>query len=88
MIEAPENTSESFSRHAKPQRSLYREAVEFIRNGELGEVYLVRVFNMMPMSKHKPIQEQKVPDGSITTCGAARPPNCRTIQAVLADYWE
>jgi predicted dehydrogenase len=66
-----------------------REAVEFIRSGQLGEVYLVRVFNMMPMSKHKPIQEQKVPDGFDYDmwCGPAPKLPYDPSRAWL-DYWE
>lgn len=66
-----------------------REAVEWLRAGKLGDVLLVRVFNMMQSQPHKPIQEQPVPEGLDYDlwCGPAPKLPYDPGRAWL-DYWE
>lgn len=66
-----------------------REAAEFIRGGKLGEVLLVRVFNTLSMSAHKPIREQPVPAGFDYDlwCGPA-PKLPYDPGRQWLDYWE
>lgn len=66
-----------------------REAADWIRAGKLGDVLLVKVFNTLPMSMHKPLQEQPVPAGFDYDlwCGPApKLPYVPTRQWL--DYWE
>ena len=66
-----------------------KEAAEWIRAGKLGDVILVRVFNMMPMTPHKPLHEQPVPAGFDYDlwCGPA-PKLPYDPARVWLDYWE
>lgn len=66
-----------------------REAAEWIRSGKLGDVLLVRVFNMMQNALHKPIHEQPVPEGFDYDlwCGPA-PKLPYDPARVWLDYWE
>ena len=65
------------------------EAREWLKSGKLGDVFLVRVFNMMQMQPHKPIHEQPVPDGFDYDlwCGPA-PMLPYAPGRVWLDYWE
>jgi len=40
-----------------------RKAKEYIQSGKMGEIYLVRVFNMMQHSKQRDVPDQPVPEG-------------------------
>lgn len=66
-----------------------KDAVEFIRAGNLGEVLVVRVFNTLLLSKHRPIKEQPVPEGLDYDlwCGPA-PKLPYDPGRVWLDYWE
>ncbi|HTL56153.1 MAG TPA: Gfo/Idh/MocA family oxidoreductase [Candidatus Limnocylindrales bacterium] len=66
-----------------------REAVEWIRAGKLGDVLLVRVFNMMQQALHKSLREQPVPEGFDYDlwCGPA-PKLPYDPGRVWLDYWE
>ena len=39
-----------------------REAAEYVRSGKLGDIYLVRVFNMMQHAFQKPVPDQAAPE--------------------------
>lgn len=69
--------------------SYLRDAAEWIHAGKLGEVFLVRVFNMMQGAMHKPIREQPVPEGFDYDlwCGPAPKLPYDPSRAWL-DYWE
>ena len=58
-----------------------REAAEYVRSGKLGDVHLVRVFNMMPNSPAPSGPDQRPRRSWITTSGADRPPSCPTTRA-------
>jgi len=66
-----------------------RDAVEWIRGGKLGDVFLVRVFNMMQGRLHKPIREEPVPQefDYDLWCGPA-PKLPYDPGRVWLDYWE
>lgn len=40
-----------------------RKAKEYIQSGKMGDIYLVRVFNMMQHSKQRVVPDQPVPEG-------------------------
>lgn len=66
-----------------------RDAAEAIRSGMLGDVLIVRVFNTLPLSLHRPLVEQPVPEGLDYDlwCGPA-PKLPYSPNRVWLDYWE
>ncbi len=64
MIEAARKYDRVVQLGTQSRSAAYlREAAEWIGAGKLGDIYLVRVFNMMQSVLHKPLREQPVPDG-------------------------
>lgn len=65
------------------------KAKEYIQSGKLGDVYIVRVFNMMQHSKQKEVADQPVPEGFDYDmwCGPAPKPPYKPGQRWL-NQWE
>jgi predicted dehydrogenase len=65
-----------------------QKAVDCIKAGKLGDVHLVRVFNMMQHSPSKPVAEQPVPQGFDYDmwCGPAAKPSYNPSRRWLNQY--